>query len=104
MPQRPPRDTSSSPVDPAAADWQEIQDHQYVPGHFTGRNLAPHLRQPRPGTIGYVFVALGMIFLAMGIVALAATIVAGNPAPVALLGPGALGLLMGASGASLLRR
>jgi len=104
MAQQTPHDTSSSPVDPAAADWQEIQDHQYVPGHFTGRNLAPHLRQPRPGKIGYVFVAMGMIFLAMGIVAFAATIVAGNPAPVALLGPGALGLLMGASGASLLRR
>lgn len=104
MAQQTPRGTASSPVDPAAADWQELQDHQYVPGHFTGRNLPPHLRQPRPGKIGYVFVAMGIIFLIMGIVAFTATIVAGHPTPLALLIPGALGLLLGASGTSLLRR
>ncbi len=99
------RNTTPTPVDPAAADWHDIQEHQYTPGYYTGRNLAPHLRQPRPGKIGYAFVAMGVLDLVMTVIALGAVALAtGTPPVLVFLAPAALGLLMLASGLRLLRR
>ena len=96
----PHRSLPSAPVDPAAADWHDLQEHQYVPGHYT-----PHVRQPRPGKIGYLFLALGGISTLMLLVALVVSAYAvGNVSFGVFLGPGLLALLLIASGYSLLRK
>ncbi len=101
----PHRSPPSAPVDPAAADWHDLQEHQYVPGHYTGNRLPPHVWQPRPGKIGYLFLALGGISTLMLLVALVVSAYAiGNVTFGVFLGPGLLALLLIASGYSLLRK
>lgn len=92
------------PVDPAAAEWQEWQDHQYVPGYFLGTRMQPLARGQRSDRGGTVLLVVGLC--TAGMTAAGATLTAlaaGGTALLAFLAPAALALMQIAAGVRLLR-
>ncbi len=100
-----PRRRPGTPVDPAAAEFKDWQDHQYVEGYYTGGRIPPYLRGRRPNPYGYALLASGGCFAVMfGVLAIVALLGLGDLSPGTLIFGGALTALFLVAGIRLLRR
>ena len=47
--------------------WVEWQEHQYVPGYYTGGRIPPYLLGRRPNRYGCLLVVMGILILVGGV-------------------------------------
>ena len=94
-----------TPVDPAAAELEDWQDHQYDEGYYTGGRIPPFLRGTRPNPHGYALLAIGgclaVIFAVLAVVGLLGL---GDLSLGTLIFGGAMSALILVAGIRLLRK
>ena len=94
-----------TPVDPAAAELEDWQNHQYVEGYYTGGRIPPFLRGRRPNPYGYALLASGGCFAVMfAVLAVVGLLGLGDLSLGTLIFGGALAALFLVAGIRLLRQ
>ena len=94
-----------SPVDPAAAELEDWQNHQYVEGYYTGGRIPPFLRGTRPNPYGYALLVIGGCFAVMFAVLAAVSLLGlADQSLDTLIFGGALAVLFLVAGIRLLRK